>query len=153
MIDADFRGKVKIVIFNHGDLDFHVSKGDRIAQLLLERIESPPFVVVTKLPGTNRGSEGFGSTVMAVNEAGGRVVSTAPVSSDRTDRRYQHVNGAQLDSLEAHAPEEVEPTAAYVGPEKKAGRRKKLSARKYVQDLIKEMNPASCGQRRYPKSS
>jgi dUTP pyrophosphatase len=41
VIDADFRGNVKVVLFNHGSLDFHVSKGDRIAQLLLERIASP----------------------------------------------------------------------------------------------------------------
>jgi len=52
--------------------------------------------------------------------------------------------------LEAHAPEEVEPTeqdrrsSADVGHEKKAGRRKMLSARKDVQDLIKEMDPAYC---------
>ena len=41
VIDADYRGNIEIVLFNYGNLDFHVSKGDRIAQLLLERIESP----------------------------------------------------------------------------------------------------------------
>jgi len=89
VINADFRGNVKIVIFNHGNLDFHDSKGDRIAQLLLERIESPPVVVVTQLPGTNRGYEGFGSAGIAVLEAGGCVVATPPVSSDRPDFRDQ----------------------------------------------------------------
>ena len=69
---------------------------------------------------------------MAVLEAGKCVVATPPVSSDKSDRRNQYANGAQLDSLEAHAPENVEPTeqdrcsAADVGPEKKAGRRRKL---------------------------
>jgi len=59
----------------------------------------------------------------------------------------KYANWAQLDSLEAHAPEKVEPTeqdrrsAADVGHEKEAGMRKKLSARKDVQDLIKEMDP------------
>ena len=46
VIDADFRGNVKVVLFNHGSLDFHVTKGDRIAQLLLERIVSPPGMLV-----------------------------------------------------------------------------------------------------------
>ena len=46
VIDADYRGNVRVVLFNHGNLDFHVSKGDRIAQLLLERIASPPVVAV-----------------------------------------------------------------------------------------------------------
>ena len=73
---------------------------------------------------------------MAVKEVGGGVVATPPVSSDNPDRRDQYANVAQLFSLEAHAPEEVEPTeqdrrsAAYVGPENKAWRRKKLSASK-----------------------
>ena len=40
VIDADYRGNVRVVLFNHGNLDFHVSKGDRIAQLLLVRIAS-----------------------------------------------------------------------------------------------------------------
>ena len=46
VIDADYRRNVRVVLFNHGNLDFHVSKGDRIAQLLLERIASPPVVAV-----------------------------------------------------------------------------------------------------------
>ena len=87
----------------------------------------------------------------ATNEVGGFVVATPPVSSYMPDRRDQYANGAQLDSLEAHDPEEVEPTeqdrrsAAFVGTGKQSGRRKKLSARNDVQDLIKEMDPASCG--------
>ena len=85
VIDAGFRGNVKILLFNHGKLDFHVPKCNRIAQLLLERFESPPVVVVTQLPGTNGGYEGFGSTWMAVLEAGGWVVATPPVSSDGPD--------------------------------------------------------------------
>ena len=62
MIDADYRGNVKVPLFNHGDLDFHVSKGDRIAHLLLERIASPTVVLAPNLPSTARGADGFGST-------------------------------------------------------------------------------------------
>ena len=85
VIDADYSGTVRIVLFNHGNLDFHVSKCDRIAQLLLERIESPPVVFVNHLPETNLGSKGFGSTGMTVLEADGRVVVTPSVPSGGTD--------------------------------------------------------------------
>ena len=44
VIDADYRGNVRVLLFNHGNLDFHVAKEDRIAQLLLERIASPSVV-------------------------------------------------------------------------------------------------------------
>ena len=89
VIDADYRGNVKIALFNHGNLDFHVLKGDSIAQLLLERIESPPVVVVNHLPVTNRGSKGFGSTGMTVLEADGRVVVTPSVPSGGPDPKDQ----------------------------------------------------------------
>ena len=62
VIEADYRGNVRVVIFNHGNLDFHVSNGDRIAQLLLERIASPPVVAVESLPETISGVQWFGSS-------------------------------------------------------------------------------------------
>ena len=83
---------------------------------------------------------------MAVIEAGGCVVVTPPVTSDDPDLEDQSV-GAQLDSLDVHAPEEVEPTeqdrrsAVFVVPEKKPGRRKKLSVCKEVQDRVKRRTP------------
>ena len=62
VIDDDHRRNVKIVLFNHGNLDFHVSKGDRIAQLLLERITSTQEVAVESLPDATRRVYGFGSS-------------------------------------------------------------------------------------------
>ena len=62
MVDADYRGNVQVLLFNHGDLDFQVSKGDRIAQLLVECVVSPSVVVTTDLPTTQRGARGFGSS-------------------------------------------------------------------------------------------
>lgn len=45
MIDADYRGEVKVLLFNFSDVDFIIKEGDRIAQLVLERVSfvSPPF--------------------------------------------------------------------------------------------------------------
>lgn len=62
VIDADYRGNVGVILFNHGKEDFKVQAGDRIAQLILERIETPEVVVVASLDETERGANGFGST-------------------------------------------------------------------------------------------
>lgn len=62
VIDADYRGPVKVLLFNLSDADFAIEKGDRVAQLILERIVSPPVVVVQELSETARGVGGFGST-------------------------------------------------------------------------------------------
>lgn len=63
VIDFDFRGVCGVVLFNHSDVDFQVNVGDRIAQLILEKIETNAEVVqVESLEQTSRGSGGFGST-------------------------------------------------------------------------------------------
>ena len=62
VIDADYRGIVFVLLFNHSDKDLEVKKGDRIAQLILEKIETPEIEQVDSLDETTRGSQGFGST-------------------------------------------------------------------------------------------
>ncbi|CAG4960020.1 unnamed protein product [Colias eurytheme] len=62
VIDEDYRGNVGVVLFNHSDQDFVVKKGDRIAQLICERIYYPKLEEVGVLSETNRGDGGFGST-------------------------------------------------------------------------------------------
>ena len=62
VIDADYRGCVGVVLFNHSAEDLEVKRGDRVAQLILERIETPPVEEVTELDDTERGAGGFGST-------------------------------------------------------------------------------------------
>ncbi|KAI5701183.1 deoxyuridine 5'-triphosphate nucleotidohydrolase isoform X5 [Diaphorina citri] len=62
VIDEDYRGNVGVVLFNHSDQDFKVNKGDRIAQLICQRIEYPVLQEVTNLNNTERGAGGFGST-------------------------------------------------------------------------------------------
>ena len=57
VVDADYRGEVGVVLFNHGDQDFEVKMGDRIAQLILERIDTPPVEEVQGLDSTVRGSQ------------------------------------------------------------------------------------------------
>jgi dUTP pyrophosphatase len=62
VIDADYRGQVKILLFNFGTTDFEIKEGDRVAQLILERIYTPEVVEVQELEESVRGAGGFGST-------------------------------------------------------------------------------------------
>lgn len=62
VIDADYRGQVKVLLFNHADADFTVQEGDRVAQLVLERIYTPEVQEVQELEESVRGAGGFGST-------------------------------------------------------------------------------------------
>lgn len=62
VIDEDYRGHVMVLLFNHSDAEFVVNAGDRIAQLIIEQIVTPPVQEVTELTDTTRGTGGFGST-------------------------------------------------------------------------------------------
>lgn len=62
VVDEDYRGNIGVVMFNHADTAFEVKKGDRIAQLICERIFYPTIEEVDKLSDTVRGAGGFGST-------------------------------------------------------------------------------------------
>lgn len=61
-MDADYRGPVRVLLFNHSEVAFEVKRGDRVAQLVLERVWTPEVVVVEELEGSVRGAGGFGST-------------------------------------------------------------------------------------------
>ena len=62
VIDPDYRGNVCVLLFNFGEEDFEVKTGDRIAQIILERIYFPTLEEVGTLDDTLRGAGGFGST-------------------------------------------------------------------------------------------
>ena len=61
-IDSDYRGEIKIILFNHGKDEFLVNNNDRIAQMVLTPVLKVEFEEVKDLPKTIRGSGGFGST-------------------------------------------------------------------------------------------
>ena len=62
VVDADYRGDLGVVLFNFGEADFVCKRGDRIAQLILERVAHPKVSVVLDLDDTARNEGGFGST-------------------------------------------------------------------------------------------
>ncbi len=61
-IDSDYRGELKIILFNHGKKEFVVNNNERIAQMVLTPILKVDFEEVENLPDSFRGSGGFGST-------------------------------------------------------------------------------------------
>ena len=61
-IDSDYRGELKIILFNHGNKDFIVNNNDRVAQMVLTPVIKMELEEVDQLPKTIRGSSGFGST-------------------------------------------------------------------------------------------
>jgi dUTP pyrophosphatase len=62
VIDSDYRGEVKVILVNHGLEPFRITFGDRIAQLLVQRVERSVFARVAGLANTERAEGGFGST-------------------------------------------------------------------------------------------
>ncbi|MDF1616355.1 dUTP diphosphatase [Petrocella sp. FN5] len=61
-IDADYRGEIKIIMINFGEEDFTIKRGDRIAQMVINRIEQINWVLTDALEETARGAGGFGHT-------------------------------------------------------------------------------------------
>ena len=62
VIDRDFRGNIGIIIYNHSDTLFIITRGDRIAQLKCEKISYPAIEELQTLDFTERGADGFGAT-------------------------------------------------------------------------------------------
>jgi dUTP pyrophosphatase len=61
-IDSDYRGEIKVIIYNHGSKDFTINNGDRIAQMILTPVIKMELEESIDLPETIRGKGGFGST-------------------------------------------------------------------------------------------
>ena len=77
VVDFGYTGEVKVVLVNHGGVDFNVGVGDRIAQFILERIvHDAEAVVVARLPDSERGAAGFGSTGVSALGSAERESST-----------------------------------------------------------------------------
>ena len=62
-VDAGYRGEIKVIVLNtDGERSVRLRRGDRIAQLVIQRVETPVFLEVDALPGSQRGAGGHGST-------------------------------------------------------------------------------------------
>ena len=61
-IDSDYRGELKIILFNHSNENFIINNNDRVAQMVLTPIVKMELEEINELPNSNRGDGGFGST-------------------------------------------------------------------------------------------
>ncbi len=61
-MDSDYRGEVRVILIHVGDAPVTISRGDRIAQLVVARVEGVEWEEADELPGSDRGEGGFGST-------------------------------------------------------------------------------------------
>ena len=61
-VDCDYRGEIKVPLINHGDADFVIARGDRIAQMVIAQVTQIDWQEVTALDDTSRGAGGFGSS-------------------------------------------------------------------------------------------
>lgn len=64
-IDADYRGEIAVIVVNHGEADVTIARGDRIAQLVVQRVPDVELLVVEALPESARGAGGFGHSGIA----------------------------------------------------------------------------------------
>ena len=62
VIDPDYTGEIKVLLYNTSDMQFEIKKGDRIAQIIFEQFKYPNFSEVSEINETDRSSGGFGST-------------------------------------------------------------------------------------------
>jgi dUTP pyrophosphatase len=61
-IDSDYRGEIRAILINHGDTPFRVTRGMKIAQMIISKYEQVVFQETDELPASERGAGGFGST-------------------------------------------------------------------------------------------
>ena len=69
VVDADYRGELKVLLINHASTPFTVKEGDRIAQLILEKVELSDPMEIDSLEETSRGTAGFGSTGIEITNS------------------------------------------------------------------------------------
>jgi dUTP pyrophosphatase len=62
LVDAGYRGEIKVLLVNHGEAAVTLRRGDRVAQLVVQRVERVSLTPVAELPVSARGASGFGST-------------------------------------------------------------------------------------------
>jgi dUTP pyrophosphatase len=87
-IDSGYRGEIKVIVINHDPVhDLVLDRGDRIAQLVFQRVERARFVEVDELPGSDRGAGGHGSTggAAALHTTAADSISTGTGTDAGTD--------------------------------------------------------------------
>ena len=92
VVDSDYWGPIKFLLINNSDTLFKINARDRIAQLILQRIENPKCILVDKLPETEQGTKGFGSTGINSAHLGCNEPMIIPVRLNKDTTRYAMID-------------------------------------------------------------
>ena len=95
VVDADYRGELRVVLLNFGEEDFKINMGDKIAQLIFEKIKTTEVTEVDSLEETGRGDMGFGST--GLNSSEQKISSQSPDQKSESD----HLSKCKTDQISA----------------------------------------------------
>ena len=141
VVDADYRGEVGVVLFNHGDQDFEVKMGDRIAQLILEKISTPAVEEVSGLDETVRGSGGFGSTgIESKNDTGTQIgEKEMKMKKERTVEKNMVKNETLTGSTSGKNRTDVKKTKTEVSS--RLSRERQIISVKRLKKLVKKKTP------------
>ena len=83
-MDEDYRLELGLILFNFGDEDCNINMGDKIAQLIFEKINTPAIVETNSLEETGRGDKGFSST--GINSVEQQIISQSPDQKSESDQ-------------------------------------------------------------------
>ena len=89
VVDEDYRGELGVILFNFGEEDFKTNMGDKISQMIFERVKTPAIVEAGSLEETGRGNQGFGST--GINSEDQKKYQSEPKSKTRSDQSSRSV--------------------------------------------------------------
>ena len=109
VIDADYTGPIGIILFNHGDQNFQIQEGDRIAQLILEQIADKLVIELQELTQTQLGNKGFSSTgsqqinIISRCQGNNKYVNNTPNQTEDSDE--QDVRGGKANIYKRSPPQ------------------------------------------------
>ena len=98
VVDGDYRGELGIVLFNFSDTDFQINMGDKIGQLIFEKIKTLIIKEVDSLQDTDRGNKRFGSNGVKTTSESESVQSVIEISDD------QAVQGSRVSKVSMNEP-------------------------------------------------
>ena len=145
VIDEDYRGEIGVVLFNFGNDDFEVNMGDKVAQLIFEKIKTPEVVETDSLEETGRGDRGYGSTGIQSTEKEPRDQSTAQDSRSESEQsiksKKQQISTINLDQNEKYMKQMKNEPVPHVLKRSQASKTRQIITARQLQKLAKQGQP------------
>ena len=133
VVDEDYRGELGVILFNFGDEDFQRNMGNKIAQLILEKIKTPAIVDTDNLEETGQGNKGFGST--GINSEEQKIIGQSP---DQISSADQSSDSAKDRKCMKHLKNEPIP---HIIKRSQASKTRQIITARQIQKLAKQGQP------------